>query len=83
MASTAPARAQEMANAGLGGTDRQSGRARARPLADGLRFGAVVENRAGAMRIDVIKFSGVTPAWSHACFMTRSVVVPCGSGWVR
>jgi hypothetical protein len=47
-------RAEQMADAGLGGTDRQSRGARGRPAIDGGGLGAVVERRAGAVGVDVI-----------------------------
>ena len=53
-ASTAPAAAQQMADAGFGGADRQRGGSRPGPAIDGGGFCAVVEQCAGAMGVNVI-----------------------------
>ncbi|HZL77548.1 MAG TPA: beta-ketoacyl-[acyl-carrier-protein] synthase family protein, partial [Candidatus Limnocylindrales bacterium] len=46
--------AEKMSDAGFRGTDRQCGGAMSRPFADRVRLGTVVEQRAGAVRVDVI-----------------------------
>ena len=63
--------AQQMSDAGFGGTDRQGRGALARPLADGDRFRTVIEDGARAVRIDIINVSGRDPGRCTGLFHDR------------
>ena len=70
--------AEQMSDAGLGGTDRQRGGAAARPFADGQRFRSVVEHGAGAVGVDIINVLRRDAGARAGLLHTVNVVLPCG-----